>query len=403
MNDPSHRRHWQLDPEVDFLNHGSFGATPTVVLHAQRHFQDALEREPIRFLAPERDLEAKLDVVRNCIASLVGADPADLAFVRNATDGVNAVLRSMPLVADDEIVVTDHGYNACNNAARFVADRVGAKVRVAGIPFPLAADDEVIAAIEAQFTPRTRLLLVDHVTSGSGLILPIERIVAAAHDRGVRVLVDGAHAPGMIPVDLKRIDADYYTANHHKWLCGPKASGFLQVRPEFQDQVRPTVISHAANTPRPHRSRFLAEFDWIGTYDPCPLLATTTAVEFLQRLRPHGMEDHMTQLRKMTLQARSLMLDMLQVPDPAPAHMIGSMASIPLPAAPDPPAGKVDPLQARLFDQHKIEVPIFRVTSARTRVLRFSVQAYNDPSQYRRLALAVRSELQSGEWGGVDE
>ena len=322
--------HWQLDPQIDFLNHGSFGATPIAVLQAQRDFQDALEREPIRFLAPERELEPKLDGVRNRIATLVAADARDIGFVRNATDGVNAVLRSLSLTSGDEIVITNHGYNACNNAARFVAQRAGAIVREASLPFPIAGDDDAVAAIESQLNQSTRLLLVDHVTSPSGLVLPIDRIVELAHRRNIRVLVDGAHAPGMVPVDLRRLDPDYYTANHHKWLCGPKVSGFLYVRRRLQGEVRPTVISHAANRPRPGRSQFLAEFDWTGTFDPSPLLATPAAIDFLGQLRGGGLEEHMMANRKLTLEARALVLEMLDLPTPAPESMIGSMASIPL-------------------------------------------------------------------------
>ncbi len=387
------RQHWQLDPTIDMLNHGSFGATPTVVLQEQRRLQDSLEREPLRFLAQERELEPKLDVVRRCIANLVHVDPTDLVFVRNATDGVNAVLRSMPLGRNDEIVVTDHGYNACNNVARFVTDRAAAKLRVARIPFPLASDDDVVAAIEAELNPRTRLLLVDHVTSASGLVLPIKKIVDIAHCRGIQVMVDGAHAPGMVPLDITNIGPDYYTANHHKWLCGPKVSGFLYVRSELQDQVRPTIISHGANTPRPGRSRFLAEFDWTGTYDPCPLLATPTAIEFLGGLREGGIEALMRANRALALRARDLVLDALEIPGPAPDRMIGSMASFPLPAAPQTMAGEVDPLQVRLYDRHRIELPVFRFTCDAKRVLRISCQAYNDLDQYRRLAEALRAEL----------
>ncbi len=218
--------HWQLSSELDFLNHGSFGAAPTIVLAAQRRLQDALERDPIRFLAPERELEPKLDHVRAVLSELVAAPADDLAFVHNATDGVNAVVRSMSLDEGDEIIITNHGYNACNNAAQFAADRRGARIRVAKIPFPLADSNEVVRAIEAEFSSRTRLLLVDHVTSPSGLVFPIEKIIASAHASGIRVLVDGAHAPGMVPLDLRKMDADYYTANHHKWLCAPRLPAF---------------------------------------------------------------------------------------------------------------------------------------------------------------------------------
>lgn len=386
------RKCWQLDPSIDFLNHGSFGATPTAVLGAQRDLQDELEREPVRFLAPERDLEPKLDAVRGVISGLVGADPADIAFVRNATDGVNAVLRSFPLQPGDEVVATDHGYNACTNAARFAAERASATLRVARIPFPIASPDEVLAAIETTFTERTRLLLVDHVTSSTGLVLPIEQIVAAARRRGIRVLVDGAHAPGMVPVDLQQIGADYYTGNHHKWLCAPKTSGFLYVRRALQPEVRPTVISHAANRPRPGRSRFLAEFDWTGTYDPTALLATPASIHFLENLRPGGLGQQMAANRRLAMAAREILVEALRIAPPAPPEMIASMVTVPLPSEPDPAAGPLDSLQVRLFDHYRIEVPVFPGPGEAPRCLRISAQAYNDVSQYRRLADALTAE-----------
>lgn len=391
--------HWQLSPDLDFLNHGSFGATPTVVLEAQRRLQDALERDPIRFLAPERELEPKLDHVRAVLSDLVGAPASDLAFVRNATDGVNAVLRSMSLAEGDEIVVTNHGYNACINAAQFVADGRGARIRVAKVPFPIDASDEVVRSIETEFSDRTRLLLVDHVTSPTGLVFPIKKIIASAHTAGIRVLVDGAHAAGMVPLDLQKIDVDYYTANHHKWLCAPKASGFLYVRRQFQEEVRPTVISHAANRPRPGRSRFLAEFDWTGTYDPTPLLSVPDAIEFLRSLVPGGIDELMSTNRKLALDARRVLCDALQIEVPAPAGMIGSLVAVPLPPASSPMTAQLDPLQVLLYERHRLEVPVFPGPelfpgpAPKSRLLRVSLQAYNHIDQIERLAEVLRCEL----------
>jgi isopenicillin-N epimerase len=385
--------HWQLNPDLDFLNHGSFGAVPTIVLQAQRRLQDALERDPIRFLAPERELEPKLDHVRAVLSELVAAPASDLAFVHNATDGVNAVVRSMSLVEGDEIVVTNHGYNACNNAAQFAADRSGAKIRVAKIPFPLADSEQVVRAIETEFSDRTRLVLVDHITSPTGLVFPIEKIVASAHADGIRVLVDGAHAPGMVPIDLQKIDADYYTANHHKWLCAPKASGFLYVRREFQDEVRPTVISHAANRPRPRRSRFLAEFDWNGTFDPTPLLSVPHAIKFLGSLFPGGVIELMSANRQLALEARRVLCDALQIEPPSPAEMIGSLVAVPLPPSPSQPTDELDPLQVALYNAHRFEVPVFAGPEQKTRLLRVSLQAYNHIGQIERLADVLRREL----------
>ena len=311
-------QHWTLNPDIDFLNHGSFGATPRVVLEAQRQLADELERDPIKFLAPERQLESKLDNVRARIAELVGAAPDSLVFVRNATDGVNAVMRSFPLRVNDEVLMTDHGYNACNNTVRFAADCKGARTRIVNVPFPIRNEDEVIECVERALTSRTRLLVIDHVTSPTALVFPVRRIIEAVKRRGVRVLVDGAHAPAMVPIDLSELGADYYTANHHKWLCAPKASGFLYVSPQYQDEVRPTVISHGANRVRPGRSRFQAEFDWVGTYDPTPLLAVPASLSFLESLYPGGLQEHMERNRKLALTARSVLVAALDIDPPRP-------------------------------------------------------------------------------------
>ncbi len=386
--------HWQLAPSISFLNHGSFGATPTVVLKSQRDFQNALEQDPIEFLAPERSLEPKLDAVRLRVAETVGAKATDIAWVKNATDGVNAVVQSFPFHAGDEVLVTNHGYNACINAARYAAERHGATVRVANVPFPIANTDEVVTAIDRELNNKTRLLLVDHVTSPTGIVFPIEKIVELAHSRGIRVLVDGAHAPGMIPLNVDAIGADYYTANHHKWLCGPKVSGFLWVKPEWQEEVRPTVISHAANRLRPQRSRFIAEFDWQGTFDPSPLLALPTAIDFLGSLFALGLEGLMQRNRALAIESQGVLVDALGIESPAPADMLGNLVSVPLPSLKrtlEP--GELDPLQRTLREKHGFELPVFAGLKPGSRILRISLQAYNDITQIQRLADVLRREF----------
>ncbi|TWU19011.1 aminotransferase class V-fold PLP-dependent enzyme [Allorhodopirellula heiligendammensis] len=391
----SYRTHWQLDPQIDFLNHGSFGATPRVVTAAQRAFQDELEWDPIEFLAPERSLNSKLDHVRQIVSDLVGADPSDLAFVRNATEGVNAVLRSLPLDAGDEIMVTNHGYNACTNAADYVAKRSGATVRVAHIPFPLSGVDAVMDAVERELHGRTRLLLIDHVTSPTGVVFPIAPVIELAHQRGVRVLVDGAHGPGMVPLNLNTLDADYYTANHHKWLCGPKVSGLLWVAPQWHEEIRPTVISHAANRPQSDRSRFLAEFDWTGTFDPSPLLALPTAIDFLSSLFPAGMRGLMNANHAAAIAARNVLAETLEIDPPVPDAMLGSLVTVPLPAASSRSRDQWASLQQRLREHHRFELPVFPGFVAGTWFLRISLQAYNDIQQVERLAEVLRAELAS--------
>src|SRR5881398_3220031 len=259
-------RFWTLDPAVAFLNHGSFGACPRPVLEAQQRLRERLERQPVRFFV--RDLEPLLDDARSALAAFLGADPEGLVFVTNATTAVNAVLRSLALAPGDQLLVTDHAYNACRNALDFVAAAARAEVVVVPVPFPLASADAVVEAVLAQVTPHTRLALLDHVTSPTGLVLPIERLVRALAARGIDTLIDGAHAPGMLPLDLRALGAAYYTGNCHKWLCAPKGAAFLYVRRDRQERVRPLAHGHGLNSARIDRSRFRLEHDWIATDDP---------------------------------------------------------------------------------------------------------------------------------------
>ena len=384
------RDHWQLNPNIHFLNHGSFGACPRIVLKAQRDLRDQLEADPIRFLAPERELESKLTEVRHTLAEFIHAAPQDLAFVRNATDGVNAVMRSFPLQPNDEIVVTNHGYNACNNAARFACETAGARLKMAMVPFPLHSNAQILSAIESQLNSKTRLLMVDHVTSPTGLIFPVKQIVDLARHRGVRVLIDGAHAPGMLSLNLAELDADYYTGNHHKWLCAPKASGFLYVRRDLQPEVRPTVISHAANRVPPNQSRFQAEFDWNGTFDPTPLLSLPASLKFLETIGPGGLHGLQESNRQKALKSRHTLCNALQISPPASETMIGAMVSIPLPDIKLPNDCTQDSLQSYLRKKHQIEVPIFQLPDTNSTLIRVSLQAYNSVDQVKQLAAILK-------------
>jgi len=386
-------RHFSLDPEVIYLNHGAFGACPRVLLEAQRELQATLEREPVDFMA--RHWERRLDAVRVALGSFVGADPDDLALVTNATAGVNTVLRSLRFSPRDEILVTDHGYNACSNAARFVAEREGLRVVVARVPFPLTDPQQVTRAILAGVTARTRLALIDHVTSPTGLVFPIEAIVHALRERSVETLVDGAHAPGMVPLALDALGAAYYTGNCHKWMCTPKGSAFLHVRKDRQADVHPLVISHGANAPRTDRSRFRLEFDFTGTQDPTAWLVIPEAIRFLGSLLPGGWEELRARNHALTLRGRAIVCDTLHIPSPAPDSMLGSLAAVPLPpgASSELPPMSVDPIMTTLYERHRIEILASVWPAAPARVLRVSAQIYNDEAQYVRLAGALAEIL----------
>ena len=376
---------WLLDPATTFLNHGSFGACPRPILAAQTRYRARLESQPLRFFL--REYEAALTAALTTLRALLGAQDGELAFVHNATTGVNTVLRSLSLAVGDELLVTDHAYGACRNALEFVAQRWGASVRVVTIPWPLVSPDEVVKAVVAGVTDRTRLALVDHITSATGLVLPIDRIVAELAARGVETLVDGAHGPGQVLLDLDGLGAAWYTGNFHKWLCAPKGAAFLYARADVAEATRPLVISHGASMTWGARARFRREFDWQGTEDPSAYLAVRDALGFLESLAPGGLVAMRAHNRGLALAARELLCARWGLEPPCPPEMVGFMAAIPL--GPDAPLRldrvlTSEPLQDALYDAG-IEVPIVRFPTPADRVLRISAHVYNCLDDYRRL------------------
>jgi isopenicillin-N epimerase len=380
-----------LDPRVVFLNHGSFGACPRAVLAEQQAWRERMERQPVQFFV--RDLEALMDAARARVAAFIGADADDLVFVPNATAGVNTVLRSLRWRTGDELLVTNHEYNACRNALDFAASRNGARVVVAEIPFPLRSADDAVEAVLRRVTRRTKLALLDHITSQTALVLPIERLVRELGARGVEVLVDAAHAPGMVPLDLRRIGAAFYTGNCHKWLCAPKGAAFLHVRRDWQHAVHPLAISHGANSPRADRSKLLIEFGWTGTADPTAALSVPRALDFIGSLLPGGWPAVMRRNHALALAGRARVCAALGLAAPAPDEMIGSIASIPLPDSQSvaPPTSPLynDPLQDRLREEFAIEIPVIPWPPPPRRVIRLSAQLYNSLPQYGMLARAL--------------
>lgn len=392
---------WDLDPSVTFLNHGSYGACPRPVLEAQRALIDHLESDPVRFLS--REFEPRLDAARAAVAAFLHADPAGLVVVPNATTGVATVLGSLRLRPGDELLTTDHEYNATLNALASVADRARARVVRAPIPLPIRHPEEVVEAILAQVTPRTRIALVSHITSPSGLILPIETIVRELDRLGVDTLVDGAHAPGMLPVDIDALGAAYWTGNGHKWLCGPKGAGVLHVREDRRSGVLPLVTSHGRNDPRTDRPPLWKEFDWQGTGDPTAFMALPESIRVIGSLQPDGWPAHMAANHELVLAARTRLQDALGLEPIAPDSMIGSMAAIALPnvgaaAASDGAEARAMGLVTALAEEERIEVPVgpFPVLAARpdgappaATLLRVSAQRFNEPADYEVLVDAL--------------
>lgn len=366
---------WLLDEGVAFLNHGSFGACPRAVLEEQADWRRRIEAEPIEVIA--RRGPELLDAVKRDVGAWLGMQTEDFGLVTNATEGVNAVLRSLRLAPGDELLTTTHVYNAVRQAMRYVAGESGAGYREIDLLLPAASEQQVIETVLSGISGKTRLLVIDHVTSPTALVFPIEQIIAGCTERGVDVLVDGAHAPGMLPLNVQSTGAAYYAGNLHKWACCPKGSAFLWARPDRQARVHPLVISHL------FEQGFAKEFSWQGTRDLAAWLAVPRALEFMVDL---GWERVMEHNHAMAVWANHMLCQRWGVISISPpvGRMLGSMATVPLPAPLDHlPAQEVPPLQQRLYSEFRVEVPI--VHWGGRNFVRPCCQVYNSPADYQRL------------------
>ncbi|MEB3235099.1 MAG: aminotransferase class V-fold PLP-dependent enzyme [Cyanobacteriota bacterium] len=385
--------HWDLEPGLVFLNHGSFGLAPRELLQWRFALLADIERDPVAFLVDA--LPPRLALARQLLAELVGAQPAQLAFVPSTTYGLNQLLQRLELPAGSEVLLSDHGYNATANLVRFACQQRGWTLRQIPLPLPLDDPQQVVQAFADQWGQATRLLLLDHITSPSALVLPLAALIALARERGARVIVDGAHGPGSVPLELELWQPDAYVGNLHKWLCCPRGSAFLWVREPWQHQLRPLVISHGANAPlTPDQSRFHVEHDWIGTGDPTPWLALPEALRLLtgsQELGPSWRPRLMALQQRhhaLAQQGQQLLLEALgQRRGIAPAGMQAAMAAVPL-----PPGSTVD-LQTRLRQQG-FQVPVIPLRPHEPelpRFLRIACFAYNDRADLERLAASVQA------------
>lgn len=370
LSGPGQRDHWRLDPDFLTVNHGSFGATPLVVQAEQQVWRDWMETQPSRFMRSV--LPDALRAAAAVLAGFIGARGSDVVFVDNATAGCNAVLRSLHLQPDDEVLVLSHGYGAVRNTVRFVTGRTRARMTEAVIPFPRPSDTAVLDAVAAALTPATRVAVIDHITSASALVLPVAGIVALCHARGVAVLVDGAHAAGQVDLDVTAIGADWYTGNCHKWLCAPKGSAFLWTAPDRQAGLHPTVISHGLD------QGYLAAFDWTGTRDPSAALSVPAAIAFHERLGGAALRRRNHALAG---QATDLLVQRLDTEVGAEPAMTAAMGLVRLPARAE------DGAVARLRDwllAAGTDAPVHALAGAVW--LRLSAFAYNDRDDYARLA-----------------
>ena len=368
---------FRLDEATTFLNHGSFGLTPLAVLAAQEALRQEMERQPVQFLS-RTNLQPRLRAAAAELASFLGAMGDDLAFVDNATTGANAVLRSFPLKPGDEVLITDHTYPAVRNAVRFVCERTGARIVEAKLRFPAESPDGIVAAVTAALTERTRLAVFDLISSASAIVMPVPALARACRDAGAPVLVDAAHGPGMVDLDLPALGADWVTGNAHKWLFAPKGCALLWASKTAQQTLHPTVISHG------FEQGFTNEFDWTGTRDPTAWLALPSALAFYRSMGDGALR---SRNHALAVTAAELMAKRWRTEVGAPAEMLGAMAVVRLPGRhPGTPAA-AQAIHDQLWQKCHIEVPVMSLEQ--TLWVRISAQIYNDLDDYQQLVAAI--------------
>ncbi|HKB10670.1 MAG TPA: aminotransferase class V-fold PLP-dependent enzyme [Vicinamibacterales bacterium] len=378
--------HWLLDPETAYLNHGTVGATPRRVLERQQTLRDEMERQPSRFMlrelhpshpAPWRTISRRREAIEP-IAAFLGANPRDLVFVANVTTGINAVLGSLPLAAGDEIVITDLAYGAVALAARHYCERSGATLRIAHVEYPVRDRGDVVEPIVRALGPQTRLVIIDHVTARTALVLPVAEIAAPCHARGVPVLVDGAHAPGSRPVDIPALGVDWYSANLHKWAHAPRGCGILWAAPDRQSMLRSPIISWG------YGKGFLEEFEHTATSDPTSCLAAPEGIALLQEW---NFEACVAYMHGLAWDAAHQLADRWGTSFDIPRAMTGSMCTVAMPEGAGSSDDDAERIRLALLVEDKIEVPVH---ASHDRLwARVSAQVYNDASDITRLAEAV--------------
>lgn len=374
------RTHWDLRSDMTFLNNASFGATPRVVMQAQSEWRARMERQPVEFVM--RTQGPAVRAAAEEMAGFLGADAQDVAFVDNASMGVSTVVHSLlsVLKPGDELLTTTHVYNAVRQTMKHVAALCGAVVKEVEVPFPLVSADDVRARLRAEMTSRTRFVIVDHITSPTGCIFPVEGIIEDCRERGIPVMIDGAHAPGMVPLNLTTLDADWYTGNFHKWMYAPKGSAFLWTRRDRQHMTHPLVPSHG------YGQGYTAEFDFIGTKDWSAYTCAVDGLRFYERM---GAGKAVEYNRALNLSARRAVLAALPQPEPCPESMLGFLATVVLPIdlpADMPAAERMAvslKLHDRLWDEYAIEVPV--MSFGTDILLRTASHVFNEQSDYDRL------------------
>ena len=371
-----------LQPDIVFLNHGSFGACPRPVFEIYQNWQLELERQPVAFLG--RKFTSLMQQAREALGIYVGAAADDLVYVPNATAGLNMIARSLPLESGEEVLTTDHEYGALDRTWRFVCDKRGAHYVRQPLPLPVESVEKVIETIWAGITKRTRVLFISHITSPTALILPVAELARRAREAGIITVVDGAHAPGQIPLNLSALGVDFYAGNCHKWLMAPKGAGFVYARPEMQPLLEPLVVSWGWQSYSPGPSRFIDEQEYQGTRDIAAYLAVPAAIQFMEEYDWTVVRANCHELLR-TARRQITALTGLEPISPDDPTWFAQMAAFPL------PAGEGDILQRKLYDRFNIEIPI--ITWNGQTLVRLSVQGYNTPADIAALLAALRQLL----------
>lgn len=381
-----------LDPDVLFLNHGSFGACPRPVFEDYQRWQIKLERQPVEFLDSRRGLKANLAVAREALARELNTSAENIAQVSNATTGLNIIIQSLPLQPGDEILTTNHEYNALEKTWTYVARKTGAKVVVVTVPLPLTSAKQFHDVVAAGFTERTKVLFLSHITSPTALLFPIESLVKEARSRGVFSVIDGAHTPGHIPLDLDALGADFYSGNCHKWLMSPKGSAFVYCRPEWQSLIDPLVISHGwtADNKEPGvrgpfgNSPFVDEVEMQGTRDPSAWLAVPAALEFRAK---NDWWKVSADCHRLAQETASRLQDLTGLPAlSTPELCAPQMVAMPIPPC------EPQKIHDDLLRKYGIEIPVFEWQG--NYIVRLSCQGYNTKAQMDVLIGALTELLQ---------
>ena len=362
------KKYFHLDPAVHFLNHGSYGATPKPVFEAYQHWQLRLERQPVLFLG--REFASLIKESRAALGKYLHAPPDDLVYIPNATHGVNIVVRSLKLRPGDEILTTDHEYGACDYTWEFHCLKTGARYIHQPIRLPVGSEQEIVEQFWQGVTPSTKIIYLSHITSATALRMPVETICRRARQAGILTVIDAAHAPGQIPVDLQQLGADIVFGNCHKWMLAPKGAAFLYARGEVQDVIEPLVVSWGYH-PTPDimtGSRFVDILQWTGTRDPSAALAVPAAIQFMEE---HYWEDVRAESHALLRRALEQICDLTGLP---PSYPLDSDFYSQMAIAPLPPSDLVA-LKNRLYDEFRVEVPLIQWQDHF--FVRISVQGYN--------------------------